>query len=262
MKTNNQAMGQIFSMPALLIIIAAMFITNACSKSSGNSVTPTGYANVAVINASPTSSQYSVYSDTSNIYSGNTLSYGNATGISGGNPYEVVASGSHAIKLSSNGTSFPLDTTINLNVNSYYSVFAYDTAVGTGVLKTLVLNDNLSVPANGDAEVRFLNLSPNSTALNAWIINTDTTMKDTMSLSNIGYVGTSSTSADSLSTFKLIMPGTYNIYLNQGGAGLQNLSTTNNVTFTAGKIYTIYAKGYINGVNGTDSLGLGVIQNY
>ena len=264
MKTNKQALRQLFNIPRLLILSAILIIA-ACSKSNnGTTVTPTGYANVAVINVSPTSSMYSVYSDTSNIYSGNTISYGGATGVNGGSPYEVVTSGSHAIKLSSNGTTYPLDTTLNLNANSYYSVFAYDTAVGSGNLKTLVLNDNLSVPANGNAEVRFVNLSPNSSALNVWLINADTTMKDTTALNNISYVGSSTINTDSLSAFKTITPGTYNVYFNSANT-LQNLFTTNStntVTFTSGKIYTIYSKGYINGVNGTDSLGLGVIQNY
>src|ERR1700679_951452 len=103
MKTNKTAMGQI-SRPSGLLIISALLIIAACSKSnSGSSVTPTGYSNVAVINASPTASLYNVYSDTSNIYAGNTLAYGGATGVIGGSPYEIISSGSHAIKLSSNG---------------------------------------------------------------------------------------------------------------------------------------------------------------
>jgi hypothetical protein len=138
-------------------------------------------------------------------------------------------------------------------------VFAYDTVNSSGKLRTLVLDDNLKAPSAGKAEVRFVNFSPNSPALDVWLINTDTTIKDTTSLNNIMYVGSVLANIDSLSAFKNIDPGTYKVY--NSASSKMNLFTSDTFTFMAGRIYTLYAKGYINGINNTDSLGVGVINN-
>ena len=215
-----------------------------------------------MIIASPTSPLYSVYSDSTNIYPSNTLAYGGATGISGGSPYIQITCGNHTIKLTSNGgTSYPVDTTINFSANGYYSVFAYDTATGSAGLKTLVLNDNLTPPRTGQAELRFINLSPNSQSLNVSLINTDSKTMDTILLSNIGYIGYSEVVMDSLSAFKTISAGTYNVSLNTTTTPSM-VMFKNSVPFNSGKIYTIYAKGYVNGINANDSLSIGIIENY
>jgi hypothetical protein len=242
-----------------LAILLALSIFASCSKNDNNTVTPPSHAFVSVVNASPGTALYNVYADSTNIYTGNTLAYGSTTGIAGGSPYETINSGTQSIRLSANGTDFPLDSAINFTGNGYYTVFAYDTANGSGKLRTLVLNDNLT-SLTDEAQVRFLNLSPNSPALNVWLINTDPTIKDTTTLNNIMYVGSSVINSDSLSAFKTIEPGTYKVHFNSASSKT-NLFTSDSVTFVSGRIYTLYAKGYINGVNNTDSLGIGVITN-
>jgi len=243
---------------ALSIILSTIIFIAACSKSSNPSPTPTtGTAYVSVTNASPTATSYGVYSDTTNIYTNGTLGYGYTTGVAGGNPYSTVTSGNHSIKLMSGGNSVFLDSNGTFANGGYYSFFVYDTG---NQVKTLALNDNLTPPASGSAEVRFLNLSPNSQSLNVWLINADTTTKDSVSLSSIPYTGSSVANTDSLSSFKTITAGTYKVLLNSNVE--LNLFQNDSVAFANGKIYTIYAKGYVNGINGADSLGLGIIQNY
>jgi hypothetical protein len=135
-------------------------------------------------------------------------------------------------------------------------LYVYD----TGQVKTLALLDNFSTsPPSGDADVRFLNFSSNSPVLTIQLIGTDTTNADSISYNNIVYAGTTTTTADSLATFKPVTAGTYKVLFN---SGVSNLFTNDPVTFTAGKFYTLYVKGCVNGVNGTDSLGLGITQNY
>ena len=243
---------------ALSVIFSAMIFIGACSKSGNPSPTPTnGTAYVSVTNASPSTASYGVYADTTNIYPTATLGYGYTTGVAGGNPYSTITTGNHSIKLTSGSNSIFLDSNGTFTNGGYYTFFVYDT--GTNV-KTLALNDNLTPPATGSAEIRFLNLAPNSQSLNLWLINADTTTKDSVTVSSIPYVGTSVSNTDSLSSFKTITAGTYKVLLNSSNE--LNLFQNNSVTFASGKIYTIYAKGYVNGNSGTDSLGLGIIQNY
>jgi uncharacterized protein DUF4397 len=242
---------------ALLCISSTIIFMAGCSKSNNPSTTPTtGAAYVSVTNASPTSTAYGIYADTTNIYTAGTLGYGYTTGISGGNPYASIISGNHSIKLVSGGGSTLIDSNGIFANGGHYSFFVYD----TGQIKTLALSDNLTPPASGSAEVRFLNLSPNSQSLNAWLVNTDTTMKDSTSFLGSSYVGSTIISTDSLSSFKTIPAGTYKVLLNSTTE--LNLFQNDSLTFGSGKIYTLYAKGYVNGINNTDSLGLSVIQNY
>jgi hypothetical protein len=250
----------------LKITAVVLFFLSAysCTKNSNAPMLVTtsgGTSFVAVANASPGSSPFTVFSDSTNIFLGNTLAFGSVTGISGGSPYETINSGNHLIKLSANGTTWT-DSSYDFIANNYYTVFFYDTANSTGRLKTLILNDNLSMPTNDQAEIRFLNLSPNSSALNISFINTDKPSGDTTSLTGIPYIGLSSTTSDSLSAFRTIVPGNYKIYLNSAAVKNQNSFAADSVNFAAGRIYTIYAKGYLGGVNGTDSLGLGTITNF
>jgi Domain of unknown function (DUF4397) len=248
-----------------LISIILLSVSAACTK---NTATPpniylsNGTAFVAVANASPGTSLYTVYSDSTNIYPGNTIAYGSVTGISGGSPYEMIGSGIHALKLSADGNNFPVDSSFNFTANNYYTAFLYDTANSSGRLKALILSDNLNAPSGGNAEFRFLNLSPNSKGLNVSILNVDNTVKDSVSLNNIAYVGATTLSSDSLSSFRTIIPGTYKILIYSNTIESQNLFTANSISFTAGRIYTIYAKGYINGINKSDSLALGTITNF
>jgi hypothetical protein len=243
---------------AIVAGLCAAALISACTKNGLDptpaTVTPSGSAFVSVIDASPTSATYSVFADAGNIYPTGTLAYGMATGISGGSPYETIAPGTHSIKLISGGNSITIDSNGSFSSGGHYSFFVYD----TGSVKTLVLNDNLTAPAAGSAEVRFLNLSPNSQSLSALLTGTDTTAKDSTSFTGIAYAGSAAANADSLSAFTTIPAGTYKVVFNSNTE--LSVFQQDSVVFASGKIYTIYSKGY-NGVNNADSLGLGVIQN-
>jgi Domain of unknown function (DUF4397) len=242
--------------------LSAILFSISCSKSNSNPnnggmTTPTaGSSFISVTNASPTSSMYGVYSDNTNIYPAGTIGYGSSTGIINGSPYETISDSTHSVFLSSNGTRTNIDSSFAFQDSGYYSLFVYD----TGQLKTLALRDNFSTPPpGGDADVRFLNFSSNSPALTIQLISTDTANADSVSYNNIVFAGTTTTTVDSLAMFKPVSAGTYKVLFN---SGVTNLFTNDSVTFAAGKFYTLYVKGYVNGINGTDSLGLGLTQNY
>jgi Domain of unknown function (DUF4397) len=239
----------------LPVLAAALFLIPACSKDNNNNggVTNNGSAFVSVTNASGNSSLYNVYNDSTNLTTTGALGFGTTTGTAG-SPYETISTGAHHIKLSSNGTTFATDTSINFTANQHYSVFAYDTATGAGGLKTLVLSDNINTaPANGQAAVRFLPLSPNTTASSIWLINGT----DTISLRNLSYIGNSIYNNDSLAAYSTVSPGTYQVVVNN--AENINLVNADSVSFVSGKFYTLYSRGY-SGIAGSDSLSVGVIQ--
>jgi hypothetical protein len=247
----------------LLTFAFGLILFAACSKNNGYNSSgyrppsdSTGKAYVSVANVSPGTRTYNVFSDTTNIYTQGPLGYGSVTSDAAGIPYAMINAGAHTIRLKSANGDIVLDSNRSYANGSYYSYFVFD----TGQVKTLVLNDSLNVPSSGMAKVRFLNLSPNSQMFNVWLINTDSTQKDTLSFPNMVYLGTSSdVSAASLSSFKTIPAGTYHVLLNS--ANQVNLFKQDELILASGKIYTLYAKGYINATQSADSLGLGVIRN-
>ncbi len=262
MKTIKQSIA-LLGILCMIVVTVLLLMIAACSKSNSITTYPnnTGNAYLAVVNASPGTTAYTVYAGATNIYPGNTLAYGSVTSIAGGSPYEQINSGIDTIKLSANGTTYPVDTAFNFNAPDNYTLFAYDTTGSSGKLKTLILQDNITPPSANEAEVRFINLSPSTMPLTVWLVNADTAMKDTVSFTNISYVGSLATvSPDSLAAFNNITPGMYTIYLNTN-PGSKTPLTTDTISFATGGIYTIYAKGYANGLNGTDSLGVGVVKH-
>jgi hypothetical protein len=243
------------SRSVLGILAVAFILVTACSKDNSNNNSGTGnngQAFVSVTNASGTSSMYTVYSDSTTIGNGQ-IGFGSTTGAIG-NPYETVNTGAHRIRLSANGSSFIVDTSINFVANQHYSVFAYDTSVTGGAVKTLVLSDNLTtVPPTGQSAIRFLPLSPNATPTSIWLVNGT----DTVSVKNLSYIGSSLYNSDSLAAYTTVNAGTYQVVMNN--AENLNLVNADSVTLTGGKIYTIYSRGY-NGLAGSDSLSVGLIQ--
>jgi hypothetical protein len=244
-------------------VIAGSFIFFAasCSKNNNNSTggggtVDTGSAMLAVVNASPTVSMYNVYSG-STILTPNQIGFGSATGVAGGSPYVAVVAGTDSIRVTSTtGSPYVVNAPFSFTNNAAYTLFVYDTAGTSGQLKTLLLNDPAAKPTSGQAEIRFINLSPNSVPLYVNFINGIDTIRQT----NLSYAGTGLVTADSLSTFATVAPGTYSvIVLNNEGSVITN---TVSQTFNANSVYTLYAKGYQNGLIGTDSLSIGTIQNY
>ncbi|HSZ87287.1 MAG TPA: DUF4397 domain-containing protein [Puia sp.] len=243
-------------------VVAGCFILFAasCSKSNNNTrgggSVDTGSAMLAVVNASPTSAMYNVYSG-STILTPAQIGFGSATGVAGGDPYVSVVPGTDSIRVTSTtGSPYVVDAPFSFTNGAAYTLFVYDTAGASGQLKTLLLNDPASKPTSGQAEIRFINLSPNSVPLFVNFINGTDTIKET----NLSYVGTGSVTADSLSDFTTVAPGTYSvIVLNNEGSAIANVASQ---TFNANSVYTLYAKGYQSGLNGTDSLSVGTLQNY
>lgn len=246
---------------AICIGLSVCALILSCSKSSSNMGTPSkttsGNAYVSFTDVSPIANSYSVYSDNTNIYPSGTVGYGYSTGIVNGSPYETVTDSTHSIYILNNGVKTNIDSAVAFQDSGYYSLFYYDTGANA---KTVALRDYFSSPPpSGDADIRFLNFSPNSTNLNIQLMSLGTGTVDSFTYNNVAFIGNSTLTTDSLQSFQSVMAGSYKILVN---SGLTNLFTDDSVSLTAGKFYTIFVKGYVNGNNGADSLGVGIIQNF
>ena len=239
-----------------MLTVGSLYLITSCSKtnSSGNNNNNSGQAYISATNASASAATYAVYADSANLTSSGALAFGITTG-NGGSPYQTIVSGNDTIKwVAAGSTSAALDTSYNFSSGQYYSMFLYDTAMLGSSLKTVILKDNLTAPASGEAEIRFVALSPNAAITAGWLVNT----VDTIQFKNISYLGSTTYNTDTVSAFTTVAPGTYNVVLNNVDS--LNILTNDSITLAAGKIYTLYSKGYI-GVAGSNAFNVGLITH-
>jgi len=163
--------------------------------------------------------------------------------------YTSVNAGNTNFKISPAGTTnYVIDATVPLEANKNYSVFAIDSV---NKIKAAVVMDNLADPASGKAHVRFFHFSPNAPAVD--IAVTDGPVVFSNRTFNDQATNTS------LANFTPLDAGTYNLEVRLAGTNTVVLPLPD-LTLSAGKIYTVFAKGFVNG-EGTQALGAQVIVN-
>ena len=108
-----------------------------------------------------------------------------------------------------------------------------------------MLVDDLSAPAAGTAHVRFLHLSPDAPAV-------DITLTD-------GTVVFGNKSFRDYTEFTPLTAGSYDLQVRLAGTTTVVLDLPG-IALEAGTIYTVFAKGFVNGT-GVQALGAEIIVN-
>jgi hypothetical protein len=227
------------SLKALFTVSLLSLLTiTGCSKDESNPVVPaptSSNANVKVIHASPDAPGVDLFVD--GTVAKSNLMFPENTG------YLTVAAGSRNVKVNVTGTSTSvINATLPLSENTSYSVFAIDVV---SKLTTLVIVDNLTAPAAGNAHVRFIHLSPNAPAVDIAVTG--------------GAVVWSKKSFKEYSDFTPLPAGTYNLEVRIAGTTTVVLPLPG-ITLESGKIYTVFAKGLV-GETGSKALGAQIIVN-
>ncbi len=234
MKTNFRRLT--FRTLTLLMIPAALSFT-ACKDDDDENPTPAPtYANMMVIHASPDAPGVDLLVD--NVKLNNA-----AINFPSNTPYISVTSGNRNVKVNVAGTSTTvIDATLPLAANKNYSVFAIDSVAS---LDALVIEDNLTSPATGKAHVRFIHLSPDAPAVDVAVDG--------------GAVVFGDYSYEEYSAFTPLDAGTYDLEVRVAGTSTVALDL-DPITLQAGKIYTVFAKGFLGGT-GAQALGAQIIVN-
>ena len=228
-------MGRIFTL--FLSFGMLIFMADGCSKDDSPTSPSSNTAKVMAVHASPDAPAVDVLLD--GVVAAGDLAFTEHT------PYLPVPAGTHSVKINVAGTS---QTVLELpavpvTAGLVISVFAIGYAENLGVLP---LVDDLTSPSAGKSKIRFLNLSPNAPAGD--LTDTD---------GNILFGDVSF--GDDLSDFDEVDAGTYNIQLRLAGTS-EVLLEVQNITLTAGKIYTVFLEGIVGG-EGAQALGATVIIN-
>ncbi|MBL0233920.1 MAG: DUF4397 domain-containing protein [Chitinophagaceae bacterium] len=220
-------------------LIAAVSIFSSCDKNDDN--TTPAQAKVMVVHASPNAPNVDVRIN-DNIALTNVAFLANSA-------YTSVNSGATNIKVSpTTTTTYVINANVTLEANKNYSVFAVDSV---SKIKAAVTVDDLTAPAAGKAHVRFLHLSPNAPAVDIAVTG------GSVLFPNRTFNDQSANAA--LYAFTPLNAGTYNLEVRVAGTLTVALALPN-ITLTAGKIYTIYAKGFLGGTGG-QALGAQIIAN-
>ncbi len=216
-----------------LVVFTALVTISSCKKDEEAKT----YAKVLVTHASPDAPGVDLLVDNSKQNSA-ALTFPNSTA------YLQVESGSRNIKVNVAGTSTTvIDANLTLEKDKNYSVFAVDSV---SKISAVVLEDDLTAPASGKAHVRFVHLSPNAPAVD-------------VAVAGGGAVVFANKAFKEYTAFTPLDAGAYNLEVRVAGTSTVAL-TLPTITLESGKIYTVFAKGFLGGT-ADQALGAQIIVN-
>ena len=221
---------------ALVIISSSVIFTSCKDDDEDDTPTPTPTTSkLMVTHASPNAPGVDLLVDGTKVNT-SALDFPNSTS------YLTVNSGNRNIKVNVSGTSTTvIDATPSFTANKSYSIFAVD---DVAAISAIVVEDDLTAPATGKAHIRFIHLSPDAPAVDVAldggeVVFGDYTFKE-------------------VSAFTPLDAGTYDLEVRVTGTTTVALDL-DPITLTAGKIYTVFAKGFLTGT-GTQALGAQIIN--
>ncbi|MGH1363252.1 MAG: DUF4397 domain-containing protein [Calditrichia bacterium] len=176
-------------------------------------------SNVLVVHGSPDAPGVDLLVD-ANVVNGAALTFPNNTG------YLPVNAGDRNFKVNVSGTpTTVIDVTPNLDRSANYTVFA---ANFVSSIEPVLLADDLTAPAAGNAHVRFVHLSPDAP-------NVDITLTD-------GTVVFGDRAFKTSTDFTPLAAGTFDLQARVAGTSTVALNLPG-IVLDEGKIYTVFANG-------------------
>lgn len=223
--------------PSRLVRFAALGLVAALALTGcrDNPLTPRPKGRVMAIHASPDAPAVDLLVD--NAVAGTGLTFPNNTG------YLEVKPGTRNLKINVSGTTTTvIDANLPVSSGASYSVFATGAVAN---IAPLVLTDDLAKPASGNAHVRFVHLSPDAPAVDVAlqggaVVFGDKAFKD-------------------FTPFTPLPAGSYDLEVRLAGTSTVVLPLPG-IALEAGKIYTVFAKGFVAG-SGAQALGAQIIVN-
>lgn len=224
-------------MKLLLLAVMPALILTSCDDDD-DEITIDDMSQVLVVHASPDAPGVDLLVDNTKV-NASPLTYPNNTG------YLDVESGRRNIKVNAAGTTTTvIDANLDLEKDMSYTVFAANTL---SAIEPVVLEDDLTAPASGKAHVRFVHLSPDAPAVDIAVTG--------------GPVLISNSAFKSATAFTPVDAAAYNLEVRLAGTQTVVL-TVPNVQLANGRIYTIFAKGFVSPPAGNNnSLGAEIIVN-
>jgi hypothetical protein len=253
-------------MKKIFIYLLSGLVLSSCMKKPDLISPSNDFASVAFINAAPGST--SATSLTSgHVFVDNNQRSSSVVGYRVNSGYISVSPGTRAIDFRSvtpDSAKFVNYTTENFEARKAYTVIVYDTlSASSRVLKSVRLEDDLTLPTAGTANVRFLHLAPLAGAVDVTFLRTNVTPNDSVTILNKTFIG-SSPDQKGLSEFNITLPlgvaGLYTVKVKT--AGTQTVLVQGNVNLTTAAGNQGIATVYVTGGAAGQPLGLGIFRHY
>ncbi|MFM9909018.1 MAG: DUF4397 domain-containing protein [Chitinophagaceae bacterium] len=214
----------------LFACLSFILLIMGCGKKEDNQPK----TSIRLMNASPTTTSISLLPD-GNLLAGpvNYLSVSD---------YLKVNAGGFNVRINLDNSDVPFtNTDIVLDADKNYTIIITDSITK---FKKSVIVDNLTDPPAGKAYIRFLHLVGNGPSVDLFksgsAIFSNRLFNDQASGAGLSYLA--------------IDPGTLTFELRTAGGG-SIIALLSNATITAGKIYTVIARGFVGG-SGNKAVGM------
>jgi len=221
----------------LCLLIAAIipaFVFTACNQGSYDPAS----SFIMFVNSSPDLLHADIYSDSSKLNTAGEFIFTYNT------PYNDVGLGTHYIGFRKYRTNTVINALFSdFRRDKHYTIFCADSA---SRMTPVLVEDSLFYPPSDMCYVRFAHMAPTLPALD---VRNDTML---MIYPNVAFKGVSS--------FKPMKKGTYTFRYYAAGDTMTNIYRSGPITFSGGRMYTIYTHGVVGGT-GTNSLRPSIIEN-
>lgn len=228
-----QSTSQIRLYICFLLSAVTLLALASCAKKDQDTVDT---AIIRIINVAPTTGTFNIYVDDKMMNSA-------AIPFGGSIAYSQTLAGSHTLKFTTATDIQSLYTqSISLSKDAVYSYFL------TGklnALEGLLVDDKSSNIDQTKSAVRFINLSPDAPALNLNIVGGATLATGKAYKTNTDYA--------------TIDAKTYNFEIKDSNGAVK--ATLNDVVFSAGRFYTIVARGLVNPGTNEQSISIQSVLN-
>jgi hypothetical protein len=221
-----------------LLAAAGLLLLGAagCKKDVQNDQLLPAIAAFSVYNAIPDAPPLSIYLNTSKIQNDSLL-------YKGGIPYVTAAAGNRRLIAYKAGNK-TIDTPLTVSEGRFYSAFLTGNYSTAGVT---LLVDSLKQPANGKANIRFVNMSIGVPSLDLALSTGANVITGRTYKANSGYISVDGNTQ-------------YNFVIRETGSTV-NKVVVPAVNLTAGRSYTIWTRGIYTAANAT-AIGAEVTLNY
>jgi hypothetical protein len=233
MKVNFGLLNKLAGILGSMVIMLSL---TSCFDDDGE---PTPVAYVSIFHASPDAPDLDVVVDNQSAFN-QPLEYTDYTG------YNQFFTGNRELAFHPfNANNVLLDTTYNFQANKAYSVFV---AGEVDNLSALIVEDQADEPAEGNALVRLVHLSPDAPAVDFIVGDEDTPLFSDQAFKEI-------------TDFTEVAADTYELTITDVG-GSEALVSVPDAELDEGDIYTVIVRGFVDPPSGnTNDLSIQIVQH-
>jgi len=222
----------------ILALVPTMFLAG-CDDDDDDLDLLDDTAQVMVVHASPDAPAVDLYIDDEKRNT-TALNYPANTG------YLEVEDGNRNVKVTAAGAGLSspvINADVDLQEDENYTIFVANTLSN---IEAVRVQDDLTEPAAGQARVRFVHLSPDAPNVDVVVPGGPTLFTDVQFKEDTPFIP--------------VNAGTYTLEVQP--VGTDDAAVTQNVTLQAGRIYTIFARGFLTPPTGNNNaLGAEIIVN-